>query len=55
MTSRENDLYVRQHQNSKIEKKFLKIGRRIVHVLSNVQNVPISCCFVAVKEMNKEL
>ena len=32
---------------SKLEKK-LQIGRRIVHILSNMQNVAISrCCFVA--------
>ena len=32
---------------SKFEKEILKIDRRIVHVLSNMQNVAISlCCFV---------
>jgi len=32
---------------SKFEKEILNIGRRIVHVLSNMQNVAISrCCFV---------
>jgi len=32
---------------SKFEKRILKIGRRIVHFLSNMQNVTISrCCFV---------
>ena len=36
--------YVRQRQ---IRKKNLKIGRRIVHILSNIQKVAISrCCFV---------
>jgi len=32
---------------SKFEKDVLKFGRRIVHVLSNMQNVAIAhCCFV---------
>ena len=33
--------YVRQRQNSKNK---LQIGRRMVHILSNMQNVAISRC-----------
>ena len=30
----------------KLEKEILMIGRRIIHVLSNTQNVAVSRCFV---------